>query len=187
MGWLTRRPVGLGVCVGGQSALTLVTATRRYLQEGSFVVRYNESSAGKKGYLFLFSDAILLGSPAGGLSSKIKPKRFFILGNAHTPASRPTSLPAHHVADTTNAHAHAPPHTHTHTHHRTRTRTCDVRQQTNRWRWWTWHQTASTSSRSVTMPLPPSMFPHCVRVMSDKQPKPCGQLVSVLTSVCVWL
>lgn len=61
------------------SALALVTATRRYLQEGSFVVRYNESSAGKKSYLFLFSDAILLGSPAGGLSSKIKPKRFFIL------------------------------------------------------------------------------------------------------------
>jgi hypothetical protein len=71
------------VCVRAQSALALVTATRRYLQEGSFVVRYNECSAGKKSYLFLFSDAILLGSPAGGLSSKIKPKRFFILGRAH--------------------------------------------------------------------------------------------------------
>jgi len=109
------------------------------------VVRYNESSAGKKSYLFLFSDAILLGSPAGGLSSKIKPKRFFVLGSAHTPASLPTFLPAHHVADTTNA----PPHTH----HRTRTR--GVRQQMNRWRWWTWHQTASTSSRSVIPPLIP--------------------------------
>ena len=145
------------MCARGQSALTLVTATRRYLQEGSFVVRYNESSAGKKSYLFLFSDAILLGSPAGGLSSKIKPKRFFILGSAHTPASRPTSLPAHHVADTTNAHAHA------------RTCTRDVRQQTNRWRWWTWLQTASTSSRSVTMSSPPSMNPHGARVMADKQ------------------
>jgi hypothetical protein len=58
----------------------LVTATRRYLQEGSFIVQYYEGAPTKKGYLFLFSDAMLLGSPAGGLSSKIKPKRFLLLG-----------------------------------------------------------------------------------------------------------
>lgn len=60
--------------------LTLVTATRRYIQEGSFAIQYNEAANPKKGLLFLFSDAMLFATTVS-LSSKLKPKRFLLIGS----------------------------------------------------------------------------------------------------------
>jgi len=62
---------------------SLITATRRYIQEGWFQIQYNEAAPLKKAQVFLFSDAMLFASTAS-LSSKLKPKRFILIGTTAT-------------------------------------------------------------------------------------------------------